>query len=343
MLPRAPVSRATVELYLLAQERSRGRARALVRFFVSFHVSFSRLLVYVSLADPLALACPANSAGAPTCSCNSGYTGTLTFGGGVWSGSCSCKPNLPCRCPHAQWLLAPQTQPAHHRVRAAQATAALYHSILELERGLGLAHVRIAHGPGWLLISVVSCPANAAGAPSCACSSGYSGALSFNMGTRAWTGSCSCTHLFHFRLTFSGSLSCERCWGPSMCLHFWLQRSPVVQRWHAGMVWRLLMYVCQIFLIHIIVVSCPANAAGAPSCACSSGYSGALSFNTGTRAWTGACSSTSVSIASSHFQRLHAQRTRLEPPPAHVTTALRREHFRLAPARSHTLHRALVK
>ena len=48
-------------------------------------------------------------------------------------------------------------------------------------------------------------------------------------------------------------------------------------------------------------------------------------------------------IVSSHLQRSHAQRTRLEPPPAHVTTALRREHFRLAPARSHTLHRALVK
>ncbi len=34
------------------------------------------------------VACPANAAGAPNCACNSGYSGSLSFSGGVWSGSC---------------------------------------------------------------------------------------------------------------------------------------------------------------------------------------------------------------------------------------------------------------
>jgi len=37
------------------------------------------------------VSCPANAAGAPSCTCNSGFTGTLSFSGGVWSGTCTGK------------------------------------------------------------------------------------------------------------------------------------------------------------------------------------------------------------------------------------------------------------
>lgn len=35
------------------------------------------------------VACPANAGGAPNCVCNSGFSGTLTYGAGVWSGTCT--------------------------------------------------------------------------------------------------------------------------------------------------------------------------------------------------------------------------------------------------------------
>ncbi len=34
-------------------------------------------------------ACPANAAGAPSCACNTGYAGTLTWTGGNWTGTCA--------------------------------------------------------------------------------------------------------------------------------------------------------------------------------------------------------------------------------------------------------------
>ena len=39
--------------------------------------------------DEAVVACPTNAAGAPACTCNSGYAGSLTFSGGVWAGTCS--------------------------------------------------------------------------------------------------------------------------------------------------------------------------------------------------------------------------------------------------------------
>jgi len=36
----------------------------------------------------LAATCPANASGAPNCACNSGYTGTLTWNGSSWTGTC---------------------------------------------------------------------------------------------------------------------------------------------------------------------------------------------------------------------------------------------------------------
>jgi hypothetical protein len=35
------------------------------------------------------VACPANAAGAPSCVCNSGFGGTLSYSAGVWSGTCT--------------------------------------------------------------------------------------------------------------------------------------------------------------------------------------------------------------------------------------------------------------
>lgn len=33
--------------------------------------------------------CPASASGAPSCTCNSGFVGTLTFSGGAWTGTCT--------------------------------------------------------------------------------------------------------------------------------------------------------------------------------------------------------------------------------------------------------------
>jgi hypothetical protein len=89
-------------------------------------------------------------------------------------------------------------------------------------------------------LAVVTCPTNAAGAPLCACNSGFIGALSFSTGTQTWSGTCSRT---------PDSL---------------------------------------VFYLHNPVVTCPANAAGAPVCSCNSGYTGTLTFGGGV--WSGSCS-----------------------------------------------------
>jgi hypothetical protein len=41
-----------------------------------------------SLFSLSVVTCPANAAGAPSCACSVGFSGTLTFGSGVWSGTC---------------------------------------------------------------------------------------------------------------------------------------------------------------------------------------------------------------------------------------------------------------
>ena len=42
--------------------------------------------------------CPANASGAPSCACNSGYSGTLSWNGSSWSGTCSVSSNGWCLC-----------------------------------------------------------------------------------------------------------------------------------------------------------------------------------------------------------------------------------------------------
>ena len=39
--------------------------------------------------------CPTNASGAPNCTCNSGYTGTLTWNGYSWSGTCTSSGGGP--------------------------------------------------------------------------------------------------------------------------------------------------------------------------------------------------------------------------------------------------------
>ncbi len=82
------------------------------------------LLVYAGSCYPLTavVACPANAAGAPACTCSSGYSGTLPFSSGSYSGSCTCM--CSSFTPDLQWWPAPPTLPAPPRARAAAATAA---------------------------------------------------------------------------------------------------------------------------------------------------------------------------------------------------------------------------
>jgi len=206
------------------------------------------------------VACPANAAGAPSCSCSSGYSGSLSFGGSTWSGTCSClyvpqfadivsgllsrqrwwsshvclylgvRRGVVVQHWHASldwhmfmyvfqllvspvlWFLVQRTRPALPRALATTASrreryrSAPCHSLTPL-------HVLVSSVFTFLLLNfaVVACPSFAAGGPSCVCSSGHSGTLSFNTGTRAWTGTCSCM-FFWFNFTPSGFMPCQRCW-----------------------------------------------------------------------------------------------------------------------------------
>ncbi len=134
---------------------------------------------------------------------------------------------------------------------------------------------------------MVSCPANAAGAPACMCSSGYSGALSFNTDTEEWIGTCSSKTFITVSLSaqFSHVLQTQQA---RLCA---LAIRATLERFHSAVAYGVDRVLVRNVAVacNNLVVGCPANAAGAPSCACSSGYSGALSFNTGTQAWSGSC------------------------------------------------------
>jgi len=178
------------------------------------------------------VSCPANSAGAPSCACSSGYSGTLTFSGGAYSGSCSLAacPSFAAGAPSC-------------------ACSRGYSGTLSWAGGAYSGSCSLA-----------SCPANAAGAPACACSSGYSGSLSWT--GSVWTGTCS---LVACPGGAAGAPSCACSSGYSGSLS-----------------WTGSAYSGSCSL-----VACPANAAGAPSCACSSGFTGTVSW-TGS-AWSGTC------------------------------------------------------
>eukprot|EP00048_Salpingoeca_helianthica_P006424 m.98415 g.98415 ORF g.98415 m.98415 type:complete len:733 (+) comp14006_c0_seq4:361-2559(+) len=104
--------------------------------------------------------CPANAVGAPNCKCDSGFTGTLTWTGNAWTGSCIAAP-----CP-LNSNGAPSCQCNDGFVGA-------------------LAWV----GSAWAgVCSVAACPANSNGGPACTCNSGFTGALTW-VGN-AWTGTC---------------------------------------------------------------------------------------------------------------------------------------------------------
>ena len=155
------------------------------------------MLLYVVYLSALmaVVSCPSNSAGAPICSCNSGYSGSLSFVGSSWTGTCSCKlfiefisqtvvcndllfsgclPDIFC------WGSALCMQFGLQR-----------HSIFQF-RHSSLAGILLSFVlDGFTLTTVVACPTNAAGGPACTCSSGYSGTPTFSTGTQTWSGTCS--------------------------------------------------------------------------------------------------------------------------------------------------------
>ena len=130
----------------------------------------------------------------------------------------------------------------------------------------------------------------------CTCGSGFSGNLPFNMSAQAYTGSCTgCGRTV--------SPHSQRCCVPP---------TPRVRQRARAMLalvpgsWASILdrkrtqapaHVCQHFHISIAVVSCPLNASGAPLCSCNAGYSGALSFSSAGRTWSGTCSGTDVACS----------------------------------------------
>jgi hypothetical protein len=101
--------------------------------------------------------CPWQAAGAPSCTCNRGYAGTLTFVNGAWNGTCSgtCSGlSCPRTAPLVLFDLVPDHLPTSTK-------------------------------------SAAACPANASGAPNCVCRSGYTGALSWDDANDRWLGTCS--------------------------------------------------------------------------------------------------------------------------------------------------------
>jgi hypothetical protein len=102
--------------------------------------------------------------------------------------------------------------------------------------------------------AVAACPANAAGAPNCACSRGFVGSLTWS--STRWLGNCT-------------------------------RMSRVLRKAaHCTINVRSLH---DIVLPLAAVDSCPANAGGAPSCVCSVGYRGTLSWNDTIDDWAGSC------------------------------------------------------
>jgi hypothetical protein len=89
----------------------------------------------------------------------------------------------------------------------------------------------------------VACPANAAGAPTCTCNSGFNGVPAFSTVSQSYTSGCSRKSLYFLALTLSCFMPGQRCWGPSMCMQLWLQRSSLVQHGHSGVGRNLLMYI----------------------------------------------------------------------------------------------------
>ena len=97
-------------------------------------------------------------------------------------------------------------------------------------------------------LSAVLCPANAAGAPACACNAGFSpGQLGFNLGSQAYTGSCSRLSTFpHLNRSCFMSFECQR--RPSVQLQCRLFRRAVVQLGWSHMEWHLQWYRCGLLI-----------------------------------------------------------------------------------------------
>jgi cysteine-rich repeat protein len=124
-------------------------------------------------------ACPANASGAPNCACNSGYTGTLTWNGSSWSGTCAAN------CGSSP------TNPANGTYASCANTASGGTCALTCSSGYTKSGDALCTNGSWSTqtCSLAACPTNASGAPNCACDSGYTGTLTWD--GSSWTDTCS--------------------------------------------------------------------------------------------------------------------------------------------------------
>ena len=138
-------------------------------------ISFATRFWYVCICNSHNLricckqvSCPANASGAPSCVCNPGFTGTLSFDNGQYTGTCvavvcpsnSNGVNIPLGCVCNSGFIGDMT---------AKSTTPFFTTAC----------------------TALPCSENANGAPACRCNSGFRGILQFSRKNGSYNGSCS--------------------------------------------------------------------------------------------------------------------------------------------------------
>lgn len=123
-------------------------------------------------------ACPANASGAPTCTCDVGWAGTLTWNGTAWTGTCV----VECATSPAN--------PANGTYALCDHVSSGTRCTLTCDAGYTRSGNALCTDGSWSAetCDLAACPANAGGAPNCACNTDYTGTISWN--GNSWNGSC---------------------------------------------------------------------------------------------------------------------------------------------------------
>jgi photosystem II stability/assembly factor-like uncharacterized protein len=160
--------------------------------------------------------CPANAAGAPACVCDTGYAGTPTWNGSSWTGTCSvvaCPanaggfPNCACNSGYTgpvswnsssgSWTgtclancAKSPSNPLNGTYASCPNTVSGGTCALTCDSGYIKSGNALCTGGSWSapICSAAGCPANASGAPNCACNDGYTGTPQWN--GSGWSGTC---------------------------------------------------------------------------------------------------------------------------------------------------------